>query len=98
MIFRMDTMEAGRLLLDAPGIFRIFEYSELKERTDTEPYTDEVKLENGNWYRLEITVFRDDRPDGDIRVIGPADDGGGRVHIPVTESFIVSSSGKSTDE
>jgi hypothetical protein len=94
----MDTMEARRLLLDELGIFRNFEYTGIKERIDTEPYTNEFKLENGNWYQIEISFFRDDRPDGDNRVIGSVDDGGWRVHIPVTESFIVSSSGKLMDE
>jgi hypothetical protein len=44
-------------------------------------------------YQVEINFAWDDRPDGDIRVMGSIDDGGWRAFIPLCEDFIMAPDG-----
>ena len=44
---------------------------------------------SGTKYGIEIQVVWDDRPGGDIRVLGTVDDGGLRAFLPLTESIII---------
>jgi len=94
----MNKKEAKELLSNELNKYRKLDYSELRRHIDADPYTSELKLENGNWYQFEIQVFWDDKPEGDIRVIGSVDDGGWRAFVPMSESFILAPSGKFVDE
>ena len=55
---------------------------------DSEVVTREVAAPSGNRYQIEIEVFWDDKPNGDVRVIGCIDDGGLRAYFPLAEAFI----------
>ena len=68
--------------------FRSKPYSELAFLVDTEPTTGQILGPSGKEYQFEIMVFWDDRPDGDIRVIGNADDGGWRAYFPMGTGFV----------
>ena len=94
----MINQDARELLLIEQDKFRKLEYLELKSRIDTGPYTNQLKLKDGNGYQIEISVFWYDRPDGDIRVIGSADNCGSRAFVPLAESFILSPSGEFVGE
>ena len=53
----------------------------------------EVANLDGTAYQIEVLVMWDDRPGGDIRVMGSIDDGGWSAFVPLTESFILSAGG-----
>jgi hypothetical protein len=46
----------------------------------------------GAVYQFEIEVFWDDKPGGDVRVMGSIANGGWRAFVPVCEDFIMSPS------
>jgi hypothetical protein len=61
--------------------------------------TPEAVGRSGTHYQIEILFFWDDKPDGDVRVIGSISDGRGfRAFVPVTESFIMSPEGRFVGE
>lgn len=43
---------------------------------------------SGKEYQFEIIVYWDDKPNGDVRVIGNVDDGGWRAYFPLGTSFL----------
>ena len=45
-------------------------------------------------YQLESEFFWDDKPAGDIRVIGASDDGGLRALVPLCDAFIKAPDGR----
>lgn len=49
---------------------------------------------DGEQYQLEINVFWDCRKKENVRVMLAVDDGGWRAFVPLTDSFIVSPTGK----
>jgi hypothetical protein len=53
---------------------------------------------DGTGYQLEIQVFWDDQPGGNLRVMGSIDDGGLRAFVPLTEDFIVAPDGSFVGE
>ena len=52
----------------------------------------------GREYQTEVNVLWDDRPGGNIRVIGSIDDGGLRAFAPLTDSFIKAPDGSFVGE
>ena len=54
----------------------------------------DVTEPDGVIYQIEIQVMWDDKPEGDIRVIGAIDDAGWRAFIPLTDSFIMTPEGR----
>ena len=44
---------------------------------------------SGSAYQLEVDVFWDDKPGGQIRVAAGVDDGGLRAFFPVAHDFLV---------
>lgn len=44
---------------------------------------------SGAVYQFEIQVFWDDKPGGNVRVMGSIDDGGWRAFVPLCEDFIM---------
>ena len=63
-------------------------YHELRGQIDQE-HTIEQRGASGTRYQLEISVFWDDRADGDIRVIVMIDDGGARAFCPMACDTLV---------
>jgi hypothetical protein len=92
----MDKAEARQILRELRG-FRSRSFPELVKLLDQE-VTNEVRAESGVTYQLEIQVFWDDQPGGNLRVPGSIDDGGWRAFIPLTESFILAPDGSFVDE
>lgn len=84
----MDKREARQIIIRELEPFRKKTFSDLIKMVDTEPSTGAVTNENGVHYQIEIQAFWDDKPNGNIRVLGSIDDGGIRAFFPLTESFI----------
>lgn len=68
--------------------WRSIPYSILSERVDADPVIKEVRSSTGTMYQIEVMVYWDARPEGNIRVIGAVDDGGIRAFSPVCSDFI----------
>ena len=60
---------------------------------EAEPITFEFVADDGTDCQVEINVFRDDKPDCDIRVMFAIDDGGWRACVPVTDDFVIAHDG-----
>jgi hypothetical protein len=77
----MDKTEARQILKRELGGYRSRSFAELVKLLDQE-VTTEVSADSGVTYQLEIQVFWDDQPGGNLRVLGSIDDGGWRAFIP----------------
>lgn len=89
---RWTKKEAHEILAKKLQGYRAKSYVELK-RLLTEQDTFEVTAPSGNSYQLEIQAVWDDRPEGNLRVMGNIDDGGIRAFFPLTYDFIISPDG-----
>jgi hypothetical protein len=49
-------------------------------------------------YQIEIQVFWDNKPNGDIRVMGAIDDGGLRACVPLCSDLLVKSDEHDVDD
>ena len=81
------------LLLPIVAEYRQRSYEFWLSHLDGEPITSEFVADDGTDCQVEINVFWDHKPDGDIRVIFAIDDGGWRALLPVTDSFIIARDG-----
>ena len=63
-----------------------------------EPITMERSSPEEKWYQIEIQVFWDDKPKGDVRVAGSIDDGGWRAYLPLCRDFIMAPDNSFVDE
>ena len=93
----MDKKEAHQILAKHLQDFRGKSYADLK-RLLTEQDTIEVTAPSGNSYQIEIQAVWDDRPDGNLRIIGNIDDGGLRALVPLSDDFIISPDGRFVGE
>lgn len=84
----MDKKEAKRIIAEQLKKYRSKSYQELIQLIDAEPIVYEIMENNNIKYQIEIQVFWDDKPNGDIRVSGDIDDGGFRAFFPLTKDFI----------
>jgi hypothetical protein len=84
----MNKTEALSLLEGELGKLRLESYTDLVGRIKTGALTETRQGDSGNDYQLEF--IWDDRPDGNVRVLGSIDDGGWRAFVPITLSFIKS--------
>ena len=84
-----DRREAVALLEAELHLFREKSWSDLRSQIDAEPFTKEIDLASNKWYQIEINVLWDDKPDGNIRVVGSIDDGGFRSFLPQSSDFIM---------
>jgi hypothetical protein len=94
----MNKSEARRIIIRELELFRKKLFSELTKMVDGEPYTKTVISDSGISYQVEIQAIWDDKPDGNVRVLGSIDDGGIRAFFPLTESFIKTPSDEFVDE
>jgi hypothetical protein len=93
----MDNREASLLLTAALARYRGLTYSDLRPRIG-EVICDEVAGASGTKYQIEINFDWDDRPSGDIRVMGGIDDGGWSAFLPLCDSFIMAPDGRFVGE
>jgi len=93
----MDKEKALAVLAVQLGRYRRRSYAALRALIgEIEAY--EIETPDGLAYQIEIQVFWDDKPGGDIRVGGAVDDGGWRAYAPLTDDFIISPDGSFVDE
>ena len=85
----MDKTDARRLIEEQLLPFREMPYPDLAQLIGQEPTTGEITAETGKTYQYEIQVFWDDKPDGEIRVIGNIDDGGWRAFFPLGADLLI---------
>ena len=84
----MDTSKARSVLNLQLQPYRSRTYTDLTLLIGSlEAY--EVPNDDGHPYQVEIEVFWDWKPGGDIRVMGAIDDGGWSAFSPLTEDFLV---------
>ncbi len=84
----MNKEEARRLIDEVLVSYREKPYEALRRMIGGETVTGELKGPSGTRYQFEIDTFWDDRPDGNIRVLGAIDDGGWRAYLPLCSDFI----------
>ena len=84
----MDKKEAKRIITEQLEKYRSKSYQELIQLIDTEPITYELTSNSNTKYQIEIEAFWDDKPNGNMRVIGYIDDGGFRAFSPLSDDFI----------
>jgi hypothetical protein len=90
----MNREVALRILQDVLDEFRHEPYEQLRARVqDSEPLVLQRTHGARESYQIEVQFFWDDRPGGNIRVMGSVDDGGWRAFVPLTRSFIKAADG-----
>jgi hypothetical protein len=88
----MNKDEPKAILSDQLKSFTTHSYSELTAFID-KPVGVEIAGLSGAKYQIEINVFFDSKPGGDLRIIGSIDDGGWRAAIPLCDSLIMKPDG-----
>ena len=88
----MNKDEAKAILSDQLKSFTARSYSELAALID-KPVDVEIAGLSGTKYQIEINVFFDSKPGGDLRIIGSIDDGGWRAFVPLSDSLIMKPDG-----
>src|SRR5262245_7346151 len=68
----MDVAEKHRILAEQMVKFRAWSYEQLAARIGTTPHLDIVEgtASDGTPYFMDFDVFWDDRPNGNVRVMG----------------------------
>lgn len=94
----INKAEASQVLTQELEQWRSRPYNELVSLIGGEPFTKEVSRPSGVTYQIEIEVFWDHNPHGDVRVLGAIDDGGWRAFFPLTDDFILSPDGSFVGE
>ena len=93
----MDRDEAQSLLAEQMQGFKKKPYGELVSLIG-DVWAEQVNGQTSTCYTIEIEVFWDYKPDGDVRVLGSIDDGGLRTAFsPLCNDFIVTPAGKIID-
>lgn len=77
---------------------RVQPHQKLVEMVGKNIYKEVISGEDGKPYQVEIEVMWDDKPGGNIRVVGSVDDGGWRAFIPLTDDFIMAPNGEFVGE
>ena len=87
----MDKREAKEIISNQLDAYRKRPYSELVEMIDTDPIAYKVNGPSGTSYQIEIAASWDDKPNGNIRVIGAIADHGLKAFAPMLfDEFIKS--------
>jgi len=84
----MKHEEAIALLEQELARFRTESYADLVSRVSTGPIVFERAALSGTTYQLEIDVLWENRPGGNVLVVGSIDDGGLRAFIPLTKDSV----------
>jgi hypothetical protein len=85
----MHQEEAQRIIAAELAKYRDQPYGDLAQYIDN-PICYETAGPTGLIYQIEIQAFWDDKPNGNIRVMGSIDDGGIRAFFPWSNDFIKS--------
>ena len=88
----MDKVESKAVLKREMEKYRQRAYEELQYLLKKQDIF-AVATKVGNWYQLEFQAVWDDKKNGDLRVIGSIHNGGIRVYMQLTDSFIISPDG-----
>ena len=93
----MDKEKARAVLLEALRPYRAKSYAELR---DLIGQNDVFEIENsdGSDFQIEIQVYWDHKPNGNICVSGGIDDGGWSAFSPLCEDFILAPDGSFVGE
>jgi hypothetical protein len=94
----MDHAEAIAVLERELSRFRDESYAQLVARVDGDVIVVEQTAASGAVYQLEIQCMWDDKPGGNILVMGGVDDGGWRAFAPLSRSFIKAPDGSFVGE
>ena len=95
----MDEREARNLLSEKLAEYRALSYATLASRIAARDVDcTQVVGPSGVEYQIEVQFCWDDRPSGNIRVIGAIDDGGLRAFVPLCDSFIMAPDGRFVGE
>ena len=95
----MNSAEAKALLEAELGKYRSRPYEELAAMVGKSERV-EATASSGTWYQIVVQALWDDprKPNTVLRVAGAIDDGGIRAYVPLTDSFLVTSSGEFVGE
>jgi hypothetical protein len=93
----MNKQEAKELLSQEIQLWRSRSYADLAALLD-EVVTKDVTGPSGAAYQIEIQVFWDSKPHGNLRVLGGIDDGGWSAFAPLNEAFIIAPDGSFVGE
>ena len=88
----MNKKEAQSILEELIEGYRELNYKELIKLIENVE-TFQVVGDSGTQYQLEVQAFWDDRPKGNLRVLGSIDDGGIRAFVPLSVDFILAPDG-----
>lgn len=89
----MNRDEATLLLNAKLDEYRKLSYDQLADRIGDEEFP-EVVGATGTQYQIETQIVWDDKPGGDVRVLGSIDDGGWRAFMPLCDSLIMTPDGE----
>jgi len=94
----MNNEEALQVIEEELAIFRAESYDYLVQRISAGSLDCERSAASGAKYQVQVQFFWDDRPGGNIRVMGSIDDVGWREFLPLSRSFIKSADGSFVGE
>lgn len=84
----MDKVEATQVLTTELAKFRSRPYKDLVAMVDAPKRTLEIDGSSGSRYYVDVLIYWDGEPGGNVRVMGTIDDGGARAFVPLSEDFI----------
>lgn len=92
----MNREEALAVLREKLAAYRQSPYGELQAKVGEGDHFNIVGP-SGVEYQVEVQVFWESAPDGNLLVVGSVDDGGLRAFMPLTESLLVEPAETSAD-
>ncbi len=84
----MDKVQATKILTTELAKFRARPYNDLVAMVDAPKRTLEIDGSSGRRYYVDVLIYWDGEPGGNVRVIGTIDDGGVRAFVPLSSDFI----------
>jgi hypothetical protein len=93
----MDKEEARSILTRELERYRDVSYSDLISLLEETKHI-ETAGDSGAKYQIDIYRVWDDKPNGNLRIIGAIDDFGWRAFAPLTDCFILRPEGTFVDE
>jgi hypothetical protein len=93
----MNSSEAKTILLERLERYREWPYASLVGRIGAVE-AEEVKGPSGTTYQLEFQALWDDKPGGNVRMMGLIDDGGLRAFLPLCDDVIKAPDGRFVGE
>ena len=93
----MDSHDARAVVTEQLRRYRTLTYEELC-RLLNEQDCFAIRGPSGVSYQIEIEAMWDDKPHGNLRVVGHVDDGGLRGFVPLTEDFVMAPDGSFVGE